>query len=51
MGDLELSEVIFSIQNDLYNWGTRDHFLHICQHNFDRKGDYDGAFLRFISNR
>ena len=28
-GVLELSEVIFSIQNDLYNWGTRDHFLSI----------------------
>ena len=29
MVDLELSEVIFSIQNDLYNSGTRDHFLQI----------------------
>ena len=29
MVDLELSEVIFSIQNDLYNSGTRDHFLRI----------------------
>ena len=27
MGDLEFSEVIFSIQNDLYNWGARDYFL------------------------
>ena len=26
MGDLELSEVIFSLQNDLYNWEVRDHF-------------------------
>ena len=27
MGDLEFSEVIFSIQNDLYNWEARDYFL------------------------
>ena len=27
MGDLEFSEVIFSIQNDFYNWGARDYFL------------------------
>ena len=26
-GLIELSKVIFSIQNDLYNWGTRDRFL------------------------
>ena len=33
MGDLEFSEFIFSIQNDLYNWGTRDHFLLIFSFN------------------
>ena len=26
MRDLGLSEFIFSIQNDLYNWGRRGHF-------------------------
>ena len=27
MGDLEFLEVIFPIQNDLYNWGARDYLL------------------------
>ena len=26
-GGLQLSEVIFSLQNDLNNWGNRDNFL------------------------
>ena len=64
MWDLELSEVIFSIQNNLYNWWTRDYLLLILSFyvaNYTiligkSKGDYDGEkyfniFLRFISNR
>ena len=58
MGDLELSEVIFSIQNDLYNWGTRDHFLvilalYVVNYTIlieQSKGEYDGEkYFKYFS--